>query len=90
MKDHDSSPGEQRGYDFKRGILRGGTYQNDESAFHMGQKGILLSLIKTVNLIHKQDSWRSMDLAGLLCLLNNLPELLDPGGHGRKGMKWIL
>jgi hypothetical protein len=56
----------------------------------MGKEGILLGLIKSVDLIHKKDRGFLSFPANFGSLFNNFPEVLDPGSDRRKGLEWIL
>ena len=77
----DSSAREQRGVDFERRILGGGADQADVAFFHVGQKGILLGFVETVNLIDEDDGARAV-LAGTLGVGHDLLDLFDPREHG--------
>ena len=71
----------QRRDHFERRILRGGPDQNQGSAFYVGQEVILLGFVEVVNLVDKKNGAFAEALK-LLCLLNNLLEIFDPGGDG--------
>src|SRR6266536_1413407 len=71
----------QRRDHFKRRILCGGGDQNKGSMFHVGHEVIMLRFVEVVNLVDKKNGAFAETLK-LLCLLNNLLEIFDPGGDG--------
>jgi len=50
----------------------------------MRQKRILLRLVEPVNLIHKQNRFRPIRPAPLLCHIDNLPYIRHPARHRRE------
>ena len=74
-----TASGQKSAVDLKGRILRGGADKDDASFFHIGQKSILLSLIKAVDLIHKHHGLNSHPPVGFR-LGHNFFDLLDPAG----------
>ena len=77
----DAAARKQRGVDLERRILGGSADQADVAFFHVGQKGILLSFVETVNLIDEDDGARAV-LTGALGVGHDLLDLFNPGEHG--------
>ena len=51
----------------------------------MGQEGVLLGLVEAVDLVDEEDRSPARPLELLPGLFDDLPDLLDPGEHRRKG-----
>ena len=81
LKDKHLASGQQRGIDLKGGIFRGGPDENDASLLHKGQKSILLGLVETMNLIHKNNGPPS-GKAHLFRLHHHLADFLNAAGNG--------
>ena len=75
--------------DFKRGVFGGGANQHNAAALYIGQKGVLLGLVKAVNFIHKQNGFLPK-AAHVLCALHHGFNLFYAAGHGRKIHKFRL
>ena len=76
--------GQQRPVHLKGRILRGGADENDTALFHKGQEGILLRLVKAMNLVDKNDGSLAESPA-LLRLLHHLADFLNSAGHRTEG-----
>ena len=55
MEHKDLRPGEKRGVDFKRRVLRRCTNQDDIAAFDPGEERVLLRLVEAVDLVDEHD-----------------------------------
>jgi len=73
--------GEQRGDDFKGGVFGGGADDGDQPFFNGREKGILLGLVETMDLIHKEDGALALK-SFLFRLFEYLPDLPDSGHDG--------
>ena len=87
MEGKDFCAGEQWGDHFKRWIFCGGSNEDDGSSLHMGKKSILLSLIESMDLIHKKDRPSLIIFPFLIRLLDDLSDLFHPGEDGTEGKK---
>ena len=76
IEDKDPASG-QKGRDYMKGRVFGrGADQGDKPCLHMRQKGVLLGLVKAVDLINKENSCRRVFLLSIFCLSDNLANLL--------------
>ena len=75
-----SAPGQKSSVDLKGRILRGGPDEDNAPPLHIGQKSVLLCLIKAVDLIYKHHSLDSHPPVRLR-LGHNLLDLLDAAGN---------
>ncbi len=79
LQGKDAHSGQEGGDHLKGGILRCGADEGDQAALHVGEECVLLGLVKTVDLVHKEDRLSPL-LAPLLgSLLDDAPDLLHSG-----------
>ena len=79
-QDKHPASGQESRIDLKRGILRRRADQNNASFLYKRQKGILLRLIKPMDLVHEQNGPKPHPPA-VLRLHHDLSDLFDPTGH---------
>ncbi len=78
-----AAPGKQGAVDFKRRVLRRCPDEPERAAFHVGQKGVLLRTVETVDFIDEEDGARA-HAGGALRIHHHLLDLLDAAGDGGK------
>ena len=74
---HHTNTTQKRRVDLERRILSGRADQRDGALLDVGQKGILLRLIETVDLVNEQHGSCSMHSKPLTRLSHNLAYLFD-------------
>ena len=84
IEDVDLGAGEERGDDFKRGVLRSCADENDVAGLDMGQKGILLCLVEAVNFVDEDDG----AVAGAGFVLGCGHDFLDFLDARKDGAEW--
>ena len=77
LQQHDPRPGQERRNHFKGGIFRSRTNECNEAFFDMGQKGILLCLVESVDFIYEEDRFLAVVAPLGLRLINNSPDFFD-------------
>ena len=75
----DLHPGKEGRHDLEGGVFRGGADENDLSALHVGEKGVLLELVEPVKFVDEEDHLLE------LRLLDDLLHFLDPYVDRGKG-----
>ena len=74
--------GKQRVIHLKGRIFGSCANKSNQTLLNKWQKGILLRLIETVYLVHKQDGMAAVLLQHPLCLSNRLADVFDARQHG--------
>src|SRR2546425_6229562 len=87
LEDDDQRSGEQRADHFEGGILRGSTDEDHRARLDVRQKGILLGLVETMDLIHEQDRALALDDPTLLSDLDYPAQFRKSAGDGREGLE---
>src|SRR5437773_5761527 len=87
LEDDDQRSGEQRADYFEGGILRGSTDEDHRTRLDVRQKGILLGLVETMDLIHEQDRALALDDSSLLSDLDYPAQFRKSAGDGREGLE---
>ena len=86
FQDKDLAAGKQGSDDLEGRVLRRGADQDDGAVLHGPQKCILLSLVKTVDLVDKENGSPSLMEKGIpACLLKDFPHILHAGRDSRQG-----
>jgi hypothetical protein len=80
--DHHLRPRQQRGVHFERRIFRGGADEDDVSRFDKRQKGVLLRLVESVDLVDEDDRLRAAGLPFPARFLHQRPDLFDRAAGG--------
>ena len=80
FKDHRA--GQQRPIDLKVRVLCSSTDKDDRTIFHKGQQVVLLSLVKTMDLIDKQNGTATIHALQFLGMLHDLFHVLFAGDRG--------
>ena len=78
------SAGQQGRVDLKRGVLGGCANEGHNATLHMGQKGVLLRLVKAMHLIDEQRRALS-EPARRFGAAHRLAHILDAGEHCAQG-----
>ena len=78
FQDKNPGAGEQGGVDFKGGVFRCGSNQDDVTVFDPWQKRILLGLVETMDLVDKQQGASTVVVAFLFRFCGDLS---NPGGQ---------
>ena len=78
--DHTASR-QERGNHFKRRVFGSGANKRNQPAFHVMEKSILLSLVETVDFIHKQNRVLTVEVPPLFSYLDDRPDFLHSGQH---------
>ena len=82
MKTKYHAPGDQRRIDFIKRIFSRGADQQDRSILHGRQQGILLGLVKAVDLVDKKNRLLAIQFEAIGGRGDDPPDVGDPGGHG--------
>ena len=77
--------GQQRRVQLKRRILGGGADQNNRAVFHIGQKTVLLRLVKTMDFVDKQQRALPLCRPAILRILKN-PLQIGHAGKNRRNL----
>ena len=77
-KCQDTSPRQQSGIQFERGILGGRTHQNNGAVLHDRQKTVLLRTVETVNFVDEKQGLATVH-APCTRRFENLLEIGDAG-----------
>ena len=72
----DAAAAEQRGVDFKRGVLRGCADETNGASLDVRQKGVLLGLVEAMDLVDEQDRARA-EAGGFVGVDHHLLDFLD-------------
>ena len=73
---------------FKRRILGGGADEDQRAVLDMRKKGILLTLVETMHLVHEQNRGAAIDLAQILRPLDSGADILDPRQYRRQAFEF--
>src|SRR5262249_54673150 len=76
---------QERGVDLERGVLGGGADQHDCALLHVGQEGVLLRLVESVDLVDEQHGRPPAARALGFRVGRDLADLLPAGEHGGEG-----
>jgi hypothetical protein len=87
LKHQNPAPGEKGRNNVERGIFGGRADEGQQAAFHVGEKGILLAFVETMDFIHENNGGGVALILGDLGLGHYFPDLLDPGQHRGKERK---
>ncbi len=78
LEDENPHPGEERRNHLEGGILRRSADQGDQTALHMGEKGVLLGLVEAMDLIHEEDRPAPVKSPQFGGFVDDAPNLLNP------------
>ena len=87
LEAEDRASAEQRAVDGEERIVRRGADQDDPPFLHVGQQNVLLRAVEVVDLVDEQDGARPAGLQFGAGALDDLAQILDPGGDGVDGVE---
>ena len=80
-----AAAGYQRPVDGEVGVFSGRADQDDGAVLDPGQERVLLGLVEAVDLVDEEDGALAVQVAAVLCLVDRLADVGDPGEHGVDG-----
>ena len=79
------APREEGRGELEGGVLRGRPQQAHGTLFEKGEERVMLRLVEAVDLVHEEDRDEALSAPTVPRASHDLPDLLEPAQHGRKG-----